>query len=175
LDWLSERITQPVMPNDEPFEYLPTQAIADFLATRSTTELDGIIYPSVQAKEGTANVVLFHKSSRVQALDIPKGTDISVYSHNYTEEGQETVYSVHEEIPPATKQSDVPFDSEPDINDPILLTPLQFDDDLSFDNRETTLKLDVTTLEVRYVKRVEFDTSNYEVSRHRSEKHQGSF
>ena len=65
LDWLSERITEPVMPNDEPFEYLPTQAIADFLATRSTPELDGIIYPSVQAKEGTSNVVLFHKSSRV--------------------------------------------------------------------------------------------------------------
>lgn len=182
LDWLSERITQPVMPDDEPFEYLPTQAIADFLATRSapeanflatrsSTELDGIIYPSVQAKEGTSNVVLFHKSSRVQALDIPKGTDISAYSHNYTEEGQETVYSVHEETPPTPKKADVPLDSEPDINDPILFAPLQFDDEMNFDNREATLKLDVTTLEVRYVKGVEFDTDTYEVSRHRSEKH----
>jgi hypothetical protein len=170
LDWLSERITQPVMPNDEPFEYLPTQEIADFLATRSTPELDGIIYPSVQAKKGISNVVLFHKSSRVQNPDMPKGTDMSVYSHNYTAEGQETVYSVHEEVPPVTKQSDVPFDSEPDINNPILLAPIQLDDELNFDDREVTLQLDVKTLEVRYVKGVEFDTDNYEVSRHRSEK-----
>ena len=28
---LSGRITRPVMPDDEPFEYLATQAIADFL------------------------------------------------------------------------------------------------------------------------------------------------
>lgn len=175
LDWLSERITQPVMPNDEPFEYLPTQAIADFLATRSTTELDGIIYPSVQAKEGISNVVLFHKSSRVEALDIPKDSEISVYSHNYSEDGQETAYSVHEEIPPIIKQSDVPFDAEPDINDPLLLGPLQFNDELNFESREVTLKLDVTTLEVRYVKGVEFDTDIYQVSRHRSEKRQDSF
>jgi len=141
---------------------------------RSTPELDGIIYPSVQAKEGTSNVVLFHKSSRVQKLDFPKGTEISVYSHNYTEEGQETVYSVHEEIPRATKQSDVSFDSEPDINDPILLAPLQLDHELDFDGREVTLQLDVKTLEVRYVKGVEFDTDIYEVSRHRSEKRQDS-
>src|SRR5207248_10013811 len=48
LRWLSSRISQPIMPNDEPFDYLPTQAIADFLATRREPELDGILYPSVQ-------------------------------------------------------------------------------------------------------------------------------
>jgi len=37
------------MPNDEPFEYLATQVIADFLATRRDPELDGIIYRSAQA------------------------------------------------------------------------------------------------------------------------------
>jgi len=174
LDWLSERITQPVMPNDEPFEYLPTQAITDFLATRSTPVLDGIIYPSVQAKKGTSNVVLFHKSSRVQNLDIPKGTEISVYSHNYTEEGPETVYSVHEETPPVTKQSDVSFNSEPDINNPILLAPIHWDHEFNSDDREVTLQLDIKTLEVRYVKGVEFNTDKYEVSRHRSEKRQDS-
>ncbi len=37
------------MPDDEPSEYLATQAIADFLATESAIRLDGIIFPSVQA------------------------------------------------------------------------------------------------------------------------------
>jgi hypothetical protein len=34
LQGLSRRITVPVMPDDEPFEYLVTQAIADYLANR---------------------------------------------------------------------------------------------------------------------------------------------
>ena len=49
---LSSRLTMPVMPDDEPFEYLPTQAIADFLASRTKPSLDGIIYPSVQGIDG---------------------------------------------------------------------------------------------------------------------------
>jgi hypothetical protein len=47
LRGLTLRLSKPVMPNDEPFEYLPTQAIADFLARKEWPDLDGIIYPSV--------------------------------------------------------------------------------------------------------------------------------
>ena len=36
------------MPDDEPFEYLVTQAIADYLAAEQA--IDGIIYPSAQTK-----------------------------------------------------------------------------------------------------------------------------
>jgi len=53
------------MPDDEPFEYLATQAIADFLATEANPALDGIIYPSVRGSDGKLNVVLFHKAARV--------------------------------------------------------------------------------------------------------------
>ncbi|MGI9580733.1 RES domain-containing protein [Chryseobacterium sp. RRHN12] len=63
LTHFSSLITQPVMPGDEELEYLPTQAIADYL-----TELyDGIIFPSVQVDLiDRNNVVLFNKSSRVE-------------------------------------------------------------------------------------------------------------
>jgi RES domain-containing protein len=44
LKRLSDKISRPVMPDDEPFEYLVTQAIADYLA--SEQNLDGVIYPS---------------------------------------------------------------------------------------------------------------------------------
>jgi hypothetical protein len=40
---LSERMTQPVMPDSEIFEYLPTQVIAEYLASEVRPELHGIL------------------------------------------------------------------------------------------------------------------------------------
>jgi hypothetical protein len=74
---LCQRITKPVMPDDEAFDYLPTQAVADFLATEAKIPLDGIIFPSVQAAGNALNIVLFHKAARVEMIDIPHGTEIS--------------------------------------------------------------------------------------------------
>jgi hypothetical protein len=99
LRGLSLRLSRAVMPDDQVLDYLPTQAIADFLAAKKTPRLDGIIYPSVQAEHetppaergllgirrpGTArlgagyqcNVALFQKAARVRRLD--KGRDVSV-------------------------------------------------------------------------------------------------
>jgi hypothetical protein len=70
---LSQRITRPVMPDDEAFDYLPTQAIADFLATENEPPIDGIVFPSVQAAGDVVNVVLFHKAARVEGIEVPKG------------------------------------------------------------------------------------------------------
>jgi len=44
LQSLGMRITGSVMPDDEAFDYLATQAIADFLATENEPRLDGIIF-----------------------------------------------------------------------------------------------------------------------------------
>jgi hypothetical protein len=95
LRGLSRRISRPVMPDDEPCDYLPTQAIADFLGTALEPQLDGMLYPSVQSghlrrthpgrtllglgSRDSRNVVLFHKAARVRPLDIPDGADIIVY------------------------------------------------------------------------------------------------
>ena len=70
------RINRPVMPTDEEFEYLATQAVIDFLANGLPVELDGVLFPSVQTNEATVNVVLFHRSSKVEKLDLPKGIEI---------------------------------------------------------------------------------------------------
>jgi hypothetical protein len=48
------------MPDDEALKYIPTQAIAEYLASLDNPTLDGMIYPSVQAAEEMKNVVLFH-------------------------------------------------------------------------------------------------------------------
>ena len=99
LKSLSDRITRPVMPNDEDFEYLPTQAISDFLATEASVPLDGILFPSVQAAGNALNVVLFHKSARVETLLLPNGTTLEARQGNWEEEGWVTEYGVWEEAP----------------------------------------------------------------------------
>ena len=90
LQSLSQRITRPIMPDDELLEYLPTQAVADFLATASGIKLDGILFPSAQVAGDALNIVLFHKAARVEEMDIPEGTKIEASSGNSGEDGWET-------------------------------------------------------------------------------------
>ncbi len=165
LKWLSQRIVRPVMPDDQPFDYLATQAIADFLATDAKPPLDGIIYPSVQGKKGQCNVVLFHKAARIQRMDIPKGTRIAASLYNETEDGPETDYWVWEEVPPEVtpappKPEDFLFSSE-------SLDSIDFD---AHDYRDATLKLDVESVKVHHVNAISFTTEDYPVRRHRTKK-----
>lgn len=72
---LSQRMTRAIMPDDELFDYLPTQVIADFLG--SELKFDGIIFPSAQSKEGL-NIALFNHASRVKEIKYPEN-DISQF------------------------------------------------------------------------------------------------
>jgi RES domain len=172
LEALSQRITTPVMPDDEPLDYLATQAIADFLASEENHKLDGIIYPSVQGGKGKFNVVLFHEAARVQPLDLPKGVEISAKLYDHTEDGWEPDYWVWEAVPP--KQP--PAKPAADIDDFTLATeflgvPGPEDSDL----REAALKLDISSLKVHHVSSVEIRSEVHEVHRHRSEKRKPEF
>jgi len=163
LEWLSRRIAFPVMPDDESYDYIPTQAIADFLASNANPLLHGILYPSVQGGEGKSNIVLFHKAARVQPLDLPDGTEISVSLSDDTEDGPETNYWVSEEVPPSRPPTtsaldDFPFRSEP------------LDKPLDTDSREFVLRLDVSSLVIHHVNGVAYGTEPHRVSRHRFEK-----
>jgi hypothetical protein len=169
LQSLGLRITRPVMPNDEAFDYLATQAIADFLATENEPRLDGIAFQSAQSKKGL-NVVLFHKAARVEAMEFPKGTELEAHSGYGTEVGWETDYSVSELVPPPTSPSpeeddDVfGFSSHPG-------PPTRWDDDL----REATLRVDPTSVEVHHVDWVRVRCTPYKVDRRRSEKRNWKF
>lgn len=165
LQSLSRRITIPVMPDDEAFEYLPTQAIADFLATENETSIDGIVYPSVQAATGKLNVVLFHKAARVQQLAIPPGTEINGWLGHSGEDGWEVDYSVSEQVPPDNqKKEPLPTDFDPFFGD---LRVAMIDDD---SGREVTLRVDPESLRVHSVQAVSFSTNDESVSRRRWEK-----
>jgi hypothetical protein len=150
---LSGRITPPVMPDDEPFEYLATQAIADFLATEVSAPLDGIIFPSVQAAGDVLNVVLFHKAARVEAMNVPEGTEISASAGRWAEDGWVEDYEVFEKV------LDLAAIAEAMPRDP-----------RDADWREASLRIVSESMEVHRVKRVEFATDEFTVKRHRREK-----
>lgn len=106
---LTSRLTTPVMPDDEPLEYLPTQAIADFLADEIEPKIDGIRFPSVQSGRQGKNVVLFHGSSKVERLQRPPGTKVSVGLKFESDEDEISVdYLISEELAanPAETTSD---------------------------------------------------------------------
>lgn len=166
---LSERMTRPVMPDDEIFEYLPTQAIADFLATEVSTPLDGIIFPSAQAEGEGRNVVLFHKAAKVAELEFPEGTEIKARTGQVYDEGWETEYTVIEEVPPTSKTDDGSQEEEDELGLFGMLRPTSWvpaDPDV----REVTLSVDLDTIRVHHVQRVQYSTERHYVMRHRWEK-----
>jgi hypothetical protein len=166
---LSARITRPVMPDDEPLEYLATQAVADFLATEASVPIDGIIFPSVQAAGGVPNVMLFHKAARVERMNIPEGTEISASTGRWAEVGWVADYEVLENVPPLHKQLDNNEQEleSPDIAPTAQAMPLDRRDG---DLRDDSLRIVPESMEVHCVKRVEFATDVFTVKRHRREK-----
>src|SRR5262249_9456750 len=64
-------MSRPVMPSDEDFQYLPTQAVAEYLSEKIEPRLDGLIFPSSQRDGAGENVVLFRRASTVE----PDNTD----------------------------------------------------------------------------------------------------
>lgn len=172
LRTVSHKISAAVLPDDEPFEYLVTQAIADYLAALKEPVLDGIIYPSVQDGGQRKNVVLFHKSARVEELDIPPNTEISAHLESMDEDGAYAEYWVFERTPlPA------PVEAKPE--DDFLITafpkpsPPQPDD---FDDpRVLTLRLDANSIAVEHVGCVAYETDSFNVHRNRSIKTDDEF
>lgn len=170
LRTLGERMTRPVMPDDEAFDYLATQAVADFLATENEPRLDGIIFGSAQAKTGR-NVVLFHKAARVEEMQFPDGTEITAHTGYGTEDGWEIDYGVSEEVPkpkaPAPRGDDDPFlDFMPQPYE-----PYRADGDF----REAALRVDAGSVEVHHVEWVKVNSTRFAVSRHRREKWERKF
>jgi hypothetical protein len=159
---LNERITRAAMPDGEPFEYLATQAIADFLATEASVSMDGIVFPSVQAAGDALNVVLFHKAARVAAMNVPQGTGVS--TGRWAEDGWVDDYEVVEKVSPlhenrrATGYSDFGAIAEVMPPDPR---------DSSW--RCVSLRVVPETMEVHRIKRVEFATEEFTVKRQRRE------
>jgi hypothetical protein len=169
LERLSHRIAMPVMPNDEPSDYLITQAIADYLSTQ--VKIDGILYPSVQAGGTAQNIVLFHSAARVRKIELPPKAEIRAQLGNWTEDGHEHDYYVREEVAPPSKSVE---DEDGGFPTGMPLS-LYEESDVDHDGREVTLTLDLPSLRVHHVNGVTFATDDYVVKRHRTERRKTKF
>lgn len=163
---LRRRMARPIMPDDEGIDYLPTQAVADFLANANDPKLDGIIFPSVQVQEGY-NVVLFHESAKVAKESILEGTELEASTGHDSEDGWEIDYSVSEIIH-LTKPSVADSEDQGFLGNFLHCRRQQ---DLDDDYRHTTLRLSNTSVEVHHVAWVKISTEPHPVHRHRREVH----
>lgn len=162
LSHLSKQIAQPIMPDEEPVEYLITQAIADYLATLRVPVLDGIIYRSVQHGTGRNNVALFHKSSCVMPPKLPPGTSVSASVSSRDEDGSRPSFWVFETVP------------DPDLHDPdefgFPSGPITDDERrIQRETRNPTLSIDTDSIHVHEIKRATYFSEEFKVPRHRSQ------
>lgn len=165
LKTLSQRMTRPVMPDDEALEYLPTQAIADFLASENDPKLDGILFPSVQTEGKGLNIVLFQRSARVAPLDIPEGMSIKAWTGLRDEDELEPDYWVTETL---TKNSEIVRPNHGRIEDFIGLTDPGSAMALT-EIEPKTLKIDIEGIFVHVVRRVHYECIDNRISRTRIE------
>lgn len=167
LGRLSQRMTMPVMPDDEPKEYLITQMIADFVAQVGDPPVDGMLYRSVQGEGEHQNVVFFNQASRVAEWEVPPNTEIDARTFEMDEDGGSIDYSVIEWLPAVEEAS------PPDPEWPFGLDHMphaDYDDiSLEDDGRAVTLRLDPKSIQVHHVTGVAIATDSYDVDRHRYE------
>lgn len=159
LDSFSRRFTQPVMPDHEAFEYVPTQAVADYLANEVEPVLDGILYASPQSAQTDKNVALFHRSSRVERRAAPEGMTADVWFGHQTEDGYEIDYTVWEEVPAPV--------APPPQQTLSGRSPLLMNDDppADPDSRAPTLRINLESLQVLHIEAVQVRGESHSVSR----------
>lgn len=157
---LTDLIARPVMPQDESTDYLTTQAVADFLSMNGKTNVDGIIFPSVQSPSEGRNIVLFHKSSLVEKRKLPKGTDIYCQSRSFEDNQWVTEFHVFEELPEQSK------DDTPNSIHSFGLFPVHhgFPTD-RVETREPTLRVKMEELSVHQIKAASFTKQRFDVER----------
>lgn len=176
LQTLSTRISRPVMPDSEDFEYLITQALADYLANHPDLNLDGIIFPSVQSRTKGANILLFHKASRTALLDLPPGTEVRAYRYagHDPEDADDSppIWTITEETPASTGEINVA------AQDPLKVISNYFPNswpDMGSDPRPVSLKINPDSLIVHHIAGVRFATTKTPVKRSRRIKTEPKF
>jgi len=60
------QVRKPILPQEQDLQYLPTQAVAEFLSNRFKPRLDGVIYASALTGGENLNIALFNHAARVE-------------------------------------------------------------------------------------------------------------
>ena len=194
---LVREMSRPIMPGDEAFEYLVTQAVAEYLAHKVEPRLDGIIFRSSQTDGAGRNVVLFNHACGVEPYDLPKEAEVTflglpkeikltslIHLGDEDDEGYAVrVITVSETVPsdPPEKVSPVETPESPIDLRPVGVfhsaSPWDEEEDKEDIEPSTyaspTLRLDVESVVVLDIKGVQYNSTRRNVRRHRSTKSEG--
>lgn len=155
LEILSQLMSRAIMPHEEVSEYLPTQAVAEYLANE--VGLDGMIFSSVQAGQTASNVVLFHHASRVEEVPIPPGIQIEALVESTDSGDVQPQYYVWECLP-----AHLPKSRPEPTPGPLVL---DFSDHTQYDDRDDSLRIDLSSIQVIHINAVQFRYKAYQVLR----------
>lgn len=154
---LKRMLTIPVMPGDEELGYIPTQAVADFLAESVNPKIDGIQFSSVQSGGEGLNIVLFHKSSSVQNIERSSETEISVRL-KYEDEDVYVQYSIFEKNSPINETLESTKHE--------IINPLHKTVETSHEySQEPTLKIDLDSIDIHEISAVSYKAEVHHVNR----------
>ena len=178
LSLLVNEIRRPVMPEDEPLEYLPTQVVAEYLAEKVKPRFDGIIYPSAQTGGIGENAVLFNHFSRVEPYTLPAGSsvEVDIPIRKRLDQGDDfyNEISVIETVPSNTREEEVPKGAEATPRGTIgnFMKNLLEEPE---DDRKPTLRLDRENLQVLDISAASYDSTKRSVTRtHQTEEERDS-
>ncbi len=171
---LVSEICRPVMPQDEAFEYLPSQVVAEYLANKLNKRLDGIIFPSSQTEDGQ-NVVLFNHACGVATDDLSEGTEVIVYisqrQHKDCDDGEDDdsyIQVIENDSRTCAPSPNNESASRLDIlTSPPDLTENHNDDEERPMWSKPTLRLDLDSVLVSEIKSVSYGQRRHEVFRYR--------
>ena len=166
---LASEISRPVMPQDEALEYLPTQAVAEFLAHKVDPRLDGIIFHSSQTGGDGRNVVLFNHARGVEQHSLPEGTSVEVQLPPRGLDDSDDWYGgivVWETVPSNHPEAESPAPKGEGRRGPIRILMEDGPDEVE-EEEEPTLRLDIDSIEVLVMEAVAYTTKELSVSRHR--------
>ena len=167
---LVEIMSRPVMPTDEDYQYLPTQAVAEYLSEKLKPRLDGLIFPSSQRDGPGENVVLFRHASvvapdgsdeldMITKFDSPDADNyninimVCIRKKTMSRTGGKRRSTRHHEIQPSF------FDNR------TLWSNLEEESPV-----DHSLRVEVDAIEVRIIKAVEYNTETQRVYRYETDR-----
>lgn len=169
LRTLSRRFSKPVMPGEEDFDYLLTQAVCEYLAGSVEPPLDGIIFRSSQRGTRGSNVTFFNHASHVEDLRYPKGTVVDSSLPSREDFDDDDSYCVWVQLPEK-------LDTPQTLADPILsfdfstFSALGSISDTALPIKPT-LRLRLSEVEVMEIKGVTYSKYVSPVKRHEHTRH----
>ena len=120
---LVREISRPVMPQDEDAEYLVTQVVAEYFASRATPRFDGVIFNSSQTGGHGRNLVLFHHATALEPSDLPPDSSVEVHAFADPEfEDSTTEFTIFETLPNALAADEPAGEEQQGIDKDVTLT-----------------------------------------------------